>query len=264
MHFGQCVMFFPVAALCLGQPASKIPADAKFEVASIKPSVPGQVNGVIRVTPGGERYAASNVSLKVMLTVAYRIRADQIVGGPGWIDSDRFDMNAKAEKPASTEALHVMLINLLSERFQLKLHREEKEMSMYALTVDKGGTKLTPHDAQNAGDTWMEQTVERMLQVKMKAKCSPMDYFAWRLSTLLNRPVTDLTNLKGEYDFDLAFTRDLPPDIPDGALVNGSPLDTAGPNIFTALRQQLGLDLTAQRGPVDVIVIDSAMKLSAN
>ncbi len=81
----------------------------KFEVATIKPSQPGQTRSGIRPAPGGERYLASNVTLKMMITVAYRVRADQVSGGPTWMDIDGFDMNAKAERPSTVEELHAML-----------------------------------------------------------------------------------------------------------------------------------------------------------
>jgi uncharacterized protein (TIGR03435 family) len=91
-----------------------------------------------------------------------------------------------------------------------------------------------------------------------------MDYFAWRLGQMLDRPVIDQTRLKGGYDFELAFTRDLPPGLSEGALLNGAPIDTSGPNLFAALRQQLGLRLDAQKGPVDIMVIDHAEKPAEN
>jgi uncharacterized protein (TIGR03435 family) len=103
-----------------------------------------------------------------------------------------------------------------------------------------------------------------MLHVKLSAKMVTMDYFAFRLSQMLDRPVIDQTKLKGNFDFELAYTRDLPPNVPEGALINGEPIDTSGPNIFAAIRQQLGLELKAQKGPAEIIVIDSAAKLSEN
>jgi uncharacterized protein (TIGR03435 family) len=98
----------------------------KFEVASIKPSQPGQTRYGIRPAPGGERYLASNVSLKIMITVAYRVRAEQVSGGPAWMDTEGFDMNAKAERPSSMEELHAMLQDLLADRFKLRFHRESR------------------------------------------------------------------------------------------------------------------------------------------
>ncbi len=259
----RAIVLFTLAPLSFAQTNLKVPPDVKFEVASIRPGDPNSQRAGIRPAPGGERYVAEAATLKMMLTVAYRIRAEQITGGPDWINTDRFDMNAKAEKPANIEDLHRMLVNLLIERFQLKFHLDKKEMPMYALTVDKNGPKLTPHASSNAGEAWIDQGQTQFLHVTMKATSCPMDYFAFRLSTILDRPVVDLTGIKGEYDFDFNFTRELPPNIPEGAQVNGAPIDTSGPNVFAAMKA-LGLELKAQKGPVDVIVIDSATKLAAN
>src|SRR5207248_5001548 len=134
------------------QAPAATPSSLKFEVASLKASQPGGRGGGIRPAPGGERYQATNIPLRLMIMVAYRIKADQVAGGPGWIDTDLYDMNAKAERPSSVEELHVMLQNLLAERFKLQFHRETKELPVYALSVDKNGPKLTPHEAQNAGE----------------------------------------------------------------------------------------------------------------
>jgi len=236
----------------------------KFDVASLKASEPGGRGGGIRPAPGGERYLATNVPLRLLIQVAYRVKNSQISGGPSWMDTDTFDMNAKAERPSSAEELHVMLQNLLADRFQLKFHRESKELPVYAATVDKGGPKLQAHDAQSAGDPWIDQEVTQTTHMKMTAKFCPMDYFAWRLSQVLDRPVIDQTGLKGGYDFVLTYTRQLPPEIPEGATLNGQPIDTSGPTIFEAMRHQLGLRLDAQKGPVPILVIDHAEKPAAN
>jgi uncharacterized protein (TIGR03435 family) len=91
-----------------------------------------------------------------------------------------------------------------------------------------------------------------------------MDFFAWRLSQNLDRPVVDQTQLTGGYDFDLTFTKDRPPDLPPDATFNGTPMDWSGPTIFDAVRQQLGLRLESRKGPVDTIVIDHAEKPADN
>ena len=253
------------AAALLAQGPTRIPSDLRFEVASLKPSAgPGQ-DSVVRPAPGGQRFVASNGSIKLMIAVAYRINAELISGGPKWLETDGFDLEARAEKPSSGEELRVMLVNMLADRLQLKFHHEKREMQMYALTVDKGGLKqLTPHEATNGGDTWIDQTQAPFLHMKMKATYAPMDYFAFRLSELMDRPVVDLTNLHGGYDFNLEYTRELPVGFPAGGKINGEEPNTSGPNIFAAVKQQLGLELKAQKGPVDVIVIDRAERPSAN
>ena len=123
----------------------------KFEVVSLKPSQPGGRGGGIRPVPGGERYVATNCPVRLMITVAYGVKADQIAGGPGWIDTEPFDMNGKAERASTIEELHTMLQNVLAERFKLRFHRETKELPVYALRVDKGGPKLQARESQNAG-----------------------------------------------------------------------------------------------------------------
>jgi uncharacterized protein (TIGR03435 family) len=239
-------------------------SDLKFEVATLKASEPGGRGGGIRPTPGGERYEATNCTLKTMMMVAYRVKPDQITGGPGWVETDRFDMKAKPEHPSNGEELHAMLRNLFADRFELKIHHEKKELPVYALTVDKSGPKLKVHAEGNAGDVWIDQSVEGIVQVKMKGVFCPMEYLAFRLAQLMDRPVIDLTGLKGNYDFDLAYTRELPPGIPERASLNGVAIDTSGATVFTALKQQLGLDLKAQKGPVDIIVIDHVAKPADN
>src|SRR5262245_24316880 len=134
-----------------GQTAAKKPAPAKFEVVTLKPTKEQGGRGGIRPAPGGERYVATNCPLRLMITVAYGVKADQITGGPDWIDADRWDMNGKAEKQSTIEEFHEMLQDLLAEQFKLKIHRATKEMPIYALRVDKSGAKLQAGTSQNAG-----------------------------------------------------------------------------------------------------------------
>jgi uncharacterized protein (TIGR03435 family) len=245
--------------------AQEPPADPnlKFEVATLKASPAGQERTGpcgIRPQPGGQTYSADCTSLKGFLTVVYRIKPDQITGGPAWADNDRFEMRGKAEKPSNADELHVMLRNLLIERCKLQYHFEKKELPIYALTVDKGGPKLTPHEAKNAGDPWIDQTQAQFLHVKMVATFCPLDYLAFRLGQMMDRPVVDMTGLKGGYDFTLEFTRELPPNIPETAQINGSPIDTSGLTVYEAVQKQLGLKLERQKGPAPILVIDHAEK----
>jgi uncharacterized protein (TIGR03435 family) len=250
--------------LARAQAPSNDTGSLRFEVASVKPSRPGGTVGGIHPAQGGERYLANNAPLKMFITTAYRMKAGQVVGGPGWIDSDLFDMEAKAEKPSSIEDLHTMLKNLIAERFHLQLHYETKDLPVYVLTVDSGGAKLTPHEAQNAGGPSIVPSSEKPLHRKMKMTAVTMDYFAYGLGTFMDRSVIDQTGIKGGYDFALAYTMDLPPGVSESAIVNGAPLDTSGPTIFEALRQQLGLRLEPRKGPVRIIVIDHVEKPSEN
>jgi len=199
-----------------------------------------------------------------MIQVAYRLKPEQIVGGPDWVASDTWDLNAKTDKQATTDDLRLMLQDLLAERFHLKLRRDTKALPAYILSVDKSGPKLTPHQPTHAGDQWIDQPQQPFLHVKLSARFSTMDYFAFRLSQLMDRPVVDHTDLKGGFDFELTYTRDLPPNMSPTALLNGEPIDTSGPNVYAALRQQLGLKLEAQKTAVEVRVIEHVEKPTEN
>jgi uncharacterized protein (TIGR03435 family) len=260
-RFAVCLL---IAAPVLAQSIKNAPQDLRFDVVSLKPSIPGGRGGGIRPAEGGLRYIANNVSIKGMITVAYRLKPDQVVGAPAWLDSDLFDMEGKAEKPSNADELHVMLMNMLADRLQLKFHHEQREMRRYELTVDKDGPKLTRHDPQNPHDSWIDIGQEKFLHLKLNATAVPLDYVAFQLGNLMDLPVVDLTGLKGSYDFTLTFTRDLPPGFPEGGKVNGEDPDLSGLNVYQALKQQLGLNLKAQRGPTDVIVIDHVEKPTAN
>jgi uncharacterized protein (TIGR03435 family) len=230
-------------------------APLTFDVASVKPSVPGARPGPIQQMPGGQRYMATGAPLTLIMTVAYTVTARQIAGGPSWTGTDLFDIDAKAAKASSSDDLHAMLAHLIEERFKLKLRHETKELPVYELVVDKGGPKLPEHDAADLVRPPMGGT-----PAGMKGTNVTMDYFAFILSRNLDRNVIDKTGLKARYDVNLEFTREGPGRI--GA-ADASPL-AEGPTIFTALREQLGLKLVPAKGPVDFIVIEHAEKPADN
>src|SRR5690348_4760992 len=132
----RSIACFAAAASVFLMPAirGQAPSGPRFEVASIKLSEPGQNMRGIRPAPGGQRYVATNATLRMMLLIAYRLKNDQLTGGPDWIDNEGYDMNAKAERPSSVEELHIMLQNLLAERFHLQFHRQSKELPVYVLS----------------------------------------------------------------------------------------------------------------------------------
>jgi uncharacterized protein (TIGR03435 family) len=198
-----------------------------------------------------------------MIQVAYRVKAEQIVGGPSWLDTELYDMEAKAEKPSNIDELHVMLMNMLVDRLHLTFHREKREMPVYALTVDKGGAKLKQNEAANAGEPWIDQATEKFLPLKMTATAVTMDYFAFRLAQSMDRPVVDLTNLTRRIRFQFGVHAGFAARVSRGK-INGEDPDTSGPTVFAAVKQQLGMELKAQRGLADVIVIDHADKPSAD
>jgi uncharacterized protein (TIGR03435 family) len=219
-----------------------------FEVASVKPAAPGQQGGIVRPMPGNREYMARNMPLQTIMTVAYMVTNRQISGGPAWTADDRWDLNAKADKPYATEQLRAMLQKLLEERFQLKLRRETREMPVWELVVDKGGPKMTKHDPNDIDRGPMRGGPNGR---GLSGTNTPMSLLALTLSRLLDRNVIDKTGLDGYWDLTIDFVRDQDP-------------NQDGPSIFTAVREQLGLRLAAAKGPVEHIVIESAERPSAN
>ncbi len=248
---------FVVAAPLVAQDK---PARLTFEVASVKPSPPGGRGGGIRAQPGGQRYSAQNVPVKLMISLMYKVPMRQITGGPAWIESDPFDIDAKADHSYSLDDLHIMFQNLLADRFKLKFHKEYKEGAVYTLSVDKSGSKMKVNDTPEPFDIPIKGSKDG---VTLGTRV-PMQYFCWWLGQILQRdgrPVIDKTGLTGNYDFTLSFVPDLPPDFPKENLPPGF-LDR--PSLFDALREQLGLRLQPAKGPVEYFVIDSAEKPSEN
>ena len=235
----------------------------RFEAATIKPTPPGAPKGSLRPLPGGERYVGVNIPLRLYLMTAYQIKPEQITGGPPWVDSDPYDLNAEAARPSTIQDLHIMLQNLLTERFQLQLHHEPKEMSAYVLSVAKGGPKnLTSHPYAGAGDLHLTQTTEQVERAKWTAHCASMDMFAYQLSLNLDRPVVNQTALAGCFDFDLTFHWEM--GYHDGQVVNGVTVDASAPSLFDAFPIELGLQLEPKKTPVDTIVIDHAERPISN
>jgi uncharacterized protein (TIGR03435 family) len=219
-----------------------------FDVASIKPHLltPGPFRSSTQVDPQGIRY--SNVTLKSAIAQAYSVASYQIIGGPEWLASERYDILAKAVAPAPKPQLMLMLRTLLEERFGLRLHQETRELPIYALVVEKGGPKIRP--VEDTGSTELGGGDDHQLAARQVS----MEVLARTFSRQFGRQVIDLTGLHGVFDFNLDFAPD------DAAPSN----DGLAPSIFTAVQEQLGLRLEARKGPVEVVVIDHAEKPSQN
>jgi uncharacterized protein (TIGR03435 family) len=233
-------------------------AHLRFEVASIKPTQPGAQGGIIRPLPGNQTYIVRNMSLRTIMTVAYTVTDRQIGGGPDWVNNDRFDMNAKADRSYSSDELHGMLQRLLEDRFQLKVRREKREQPVWALVIDKGAPKLTEHDPNDIDRPPIGPGPNGR---GMAGRNVSMDYFAFVLSRLLDRNVIDKTGLTARYDVTLDFIREPAARIDDGAIETRANPD--GPTIFQALKD-VGLRLQSTKGPVDFLVIESVQKPSEN
>lgn len=237
-------------------------AQPRFEVASVKPAgsgVPG-----FGFQPGG-RFRATGVTLKLLILAAYRVPFFEISGGPDWLNSARFDVNAKAAGEVDQDRGALMLQALLEDRFQLKAHRETKDLPIYALVPAKNGPRL--RDSKGSACTTYD--FGNPQSQEPRHPCRTLNYgnrivggkvsmkeLADMLSQLpeLGRRVVDKTGLTGTWDLDLQWA-------PAGA---GAGDQTSGPSIFTALPEQLGLRLESQKGPVEMFVIDRAEKPTEN
>lgn len=258
MGVRRCTLLLWMAGFAAGQ-AFAPTGGLKFEAATIKPTPPDAPRRSVRASAAGKRFTAAGETLHTYLWVAYQVKAEQIAGGPGWMDTARFDLNAEAPGPSRIEDLDIMLQNLLTERFKLRFHFEKKEMRAYVLVQDKGGAKtFKPHANASGGDVHLDQYTENVVHQRWKAHCASLDFFAWRLSQQMDAPILNQTGLAGCLDFGLDFTRELPPGVQEGQVVNGATVDTYGLTIFQALPKQLGLKLESKRAPVETMVIDHA------
>jgi len=230
-----------------------------FDVASIHRSDPGQTSGGIKPIPGGHGYTARNITVSQMIRLMFKVPQRQLRGEPEWLNTDRWDVEARADGTYSVDDLHTMYQNLLADRFQLKFHKEPQTGNIYALTVDPSGSRLTPNTKPEDDAIPMNGGPGHTVGVRV-----PMNYFTWWLGQQLNddgRPVIDQTGLTGNFDFTLTFRPDLPPDQSADAL---PPELRDLPTIFNALRDQLGLRLTPTKGTFYNLVIDHVERPSDN
>jgi uncharacterized protein (TIGR03435 family) len=224
-------------------------AAPSFEVASIHRNRGGSLNTQID-TSGGGRLTITNASLKTLIRNAYRVLSFQLANEPAWLDTEMYDIQAtthSAEK-ISPEQLKLLLQNLLAERFALQVHWETREGTVYALLLDKGGPKFHEGSADSKPGMNTQKGPER---ATMTGTAQTMAVLASNLGNQLGRFAVDKTGLAGVWDFTLAW--DLQPTA-----------DSTGPSLFTALREQLGLRLEAQKGQVEILVIDRADHASVN
>ena len=271
------------------------PAPA-FEVASVKLNNSGDGRVMLSQQPGG-RFTATNVPLRLLIRNAYQLQDFQIVGAPAWINSERYDIVAKAEDgtPPETPSLdrtgpsriQLMIRSLLAERFQLVAHDETRELPIYALVVARSDGKLGPDLKKSEVDCNAVFAAGRGRgmppppppgppQAGERPQCgirigmgnlamggAPLPQFANSLAMFVGRTVQDKTGLAGNYDVTLTWTPDQMPQRPPGA-PEPPPADPNGPSIFTALQEQLGLKLDSQKGPVSVLVIDRVERPKEN
>jgi uncharacterized protein (TIGR03435 family) len=213
-----------------------------FEAATIKPSKdqPGHSGSHTRTG----MIVMTGQTLKGLICAAYRVKDYQVSGGPKWMDGDRFDINARAEGAANDTQLKDMLQTLLSDRFKLVFHHEEKIGPAYALVLLKSGLKITPVEGSTG-------TNSNGSKGQLEVTGMTMSRFAETLSRELKTPVTDLTATPGAYNFKLQWSTE----------GDANDMQSA---LFAALQSQLGLKLESRKLSIDMIVVDSAEKPSEN
>jgi uncharacterized protein (TIGR03435 family) len=234
-----------------------------FEVATIKPVDPDARAGRYIIMKGTHRFVEKAYTLKLLIAAAYDLNPKTISGGPDWVESDHFDIEAitPGEVLPTHDEQMSMLRNLLADRFRLTFHREQKVFSIYELTVTKSGPKLKSSTAAPDDPPSLISTVypQRVLLPAKNATMSDLTSLMQR--AMLDRPVVNKTGLTGRYDFNLEWA---PDETQFGGSLPAAPPDAQAAPLFVAIQQQLGLKLEATRGPVDALVVDKAEKPSAN
>lgn len=267
-------------ALAFACAASAQPPDSSlaFEVASIRNNPAGGGRIKFQASPGG-RLTVENMWLRLLMMNAWGVRDFQIAGGPGWIDTERFDVTATAKgNPSDKQVTGPMLQGLLEDRFSLKVHREVRELPVFTLSVARNGVNLReskPGDCAEPGSDTQPQTpappcgaiVLSMSPegARIRGEKAGMEQLVFTLSNMLGRTVIDRTGFSGKFEIDLAVaTDDLPVPLRLGGVDFQVPADPLASSIFTALPKQLGLKLEAGKGPVEVIVIDHVERPTGN
>jgi uncharacterized protein (TIGR03435 family) len=269
------------AVFCHAQPPSTQP---EFEVASVRPTNSTDGRALIQATPG--RLAMTNLVLRRLILNAYGLDDNQLVGGPDWVNSTRYDIQAKADGNPSVQQMEgPMLQSLLQERFGLVLHHATRQVEVYKLVPAKGGPKLQPakegecvpystHSSPPPVTSGVSQPsycglhfeangTNRTLGGKGVTTANLAGSLSQSYTASLGRRVIDRTGLAGTFDIRLAWANE-PANAETADAGKSVPQDQAEPSIFTALEEQLGLRLESAKAPVDVFQIDHIEKPSAN
>jgi uncharacterized protein (TIGR03435 family) len=228
----------------------------KFEIASIKPS-PESAGWQYSIKPSPGGFRATNIPLSYLITWAFQINDYQLIGGPAWM-TNRYDIAAQPAAPNSAD-WQLMVQGLLEERFHLKVHRETRERTEYALIVAKGGSKLkVPKEAACSAESDPEAGPCGRLSwnnTHLAGRRAPMKTLVFVLAQALRHTVVDETGLKGPFDMTLSWT-------PDAGIAQAPP--DAPPPLLVAVEEQMGLKLQARKGQTGVIVVDHLEKPTEN
>jgi bla regulator protein BlaR1 len=267
-------LFVPIAigVLCAppshAQSQSVTPSADAFEVATIKPNRTGARNSGFKRFTGGV-LNATNIPLRMLIAFAYDLPQDQIQEGPGWIDTDRYDILAKPDRssdsggaPAtdlSMEMIRRRTRSLMVDRFKLTLRKETRQLPVYELLLASGGPKHLKEATEGTPDLVTNGH-------HVTCRRSSMAFFAKVFLTgQLGKPVLDKTGIAGEFDFAMDWAPDeVQPKHPGDAAEERNAADPLGPSLFAALQEQLGLKLTATKGPVEILVVSHAEKPTEN
>ena len=235
-----------------------------FEVASIKPSTPGDRGGKFVIMQGGHQFVVRNYRVKDLVAFAYNIPPRLVSGGPAWAETDSYNILAATPREAhpNLDEQMAMMRTLLANRFRLAFHTEPKDMAVYLLTVAKGGVKFN-ESAKSDEQPPLVNTIYPAEKAFLPARNASMGQFASMLQRgVVDRPVVDKTDLTGKYDFDLEWTYD---DTQFGGNLPPITSQNSGkPDLFAALQQQLGLRLESSKAAIDTIVIDGVQRPSEN
>jgi len=273
----------------------------EYEVSTVKLYKPGadEANGAQRmgIMNAPDSFSAAGVTLQVLLQFAYNVQNNQISGGPDWLNSERFQIDAKMDSAVAdalqklspddrTEARRKMLQKLLTDRFNLTIQKETKELPVFNLVIAKNGSKL--HEVQPPPNTPPGANPGRgggrggpgTVSIGGRGAVQTLNAQAVQISTLVRmlsgntgRPVLDKTGLKGFYDVNLQWLPEQVQGVAFGGADGGAPRgdgaaapvsDASAPSIFVAVQEQLGLKLESAKGPIDLIVVVHAEKPSDN
>jgi uncharacterized protein (TIGR03435 family) len=266
-----------LSLVCVSVCGQTPPQLSTFEVASVKPDPSPSLRHVL-LPPVNGRFSTRGASLRLLIQNAYGVQSFQISGGPEWMNSSGFVIEARAEGNPDRSQIWLMLQSLLEDRFKLKVHRENKVLRAYFLTAAKNGLKLSkptegdcvessPARGQRPLGPCASPTLafEPSTGLDVVGRQVGMADLIKVLSGMLERPIIDKTDFSGKFDVNLRFAYEQavtvgignPWGTPDGDA-------TGNPSIMTALQQQLGLRLVSGRGPVEVLVVDHAERPSEN
>jgi uncharacterized protein (TIGR03435 family) len=238
-------------------------ANPSFEVATIKPSQPDRPGKLFGVQ--GSHFRTINTTLADMIKFAYGVQDKQIIGAPSWVESDKFDIEAQPDAPGAPnkDQVSMMMQKLLTDRFQLKFHKDTKELPAYVLTAAKTGQKMTKSEVP---DQLPGLFFTNISPATLTVRNATMDDVCHLFqSAVLDRPVVDQTGITGKWNFLLKWTADESQFSGMGVKVP-PPSDAADapPPLFTAIQEQIGLKLDAGKAQIPVLVIDKVEKPSAN